>query len=194
MVAQILVPSPESSLRVVVIRIISDSANHHICMSCLNWFHQLLNFHCNKYLLRKILVGQISPIFWYHNYRPQRSWAKVMFLQVCVILFTGRCLPQCMLGYHHPPGADTATPPQEQTPPWEQTHPKSRCAPQADIHPPEQTPPKSRCPPSRHTPPKSRHTPRSRHPPRADTPSGKQTPAYGQWAACMHPTGMHSCL
>ena len=23
------------------------------------------------------------------NYRPQRSWGKVMFLQVCVILFTG---------------------------------------------------------------------------------------------------------
>ena len=34
--------------------------------------------------------------------------AKVMFLQLCVILFTGGGLPQCMLGYHplprrHPP-------------------------------------------------------------------------------------------
>ena len=28
--------------------------------------------------------------------------AKVMFLLVSVILFTGG-LPQCMLGYHHPP-------------------------------------------------------------------------------------------
>ena len=38
-----------------------------------------------------------------HFYRPQRSWAKVMFLHVSVILFTGG-LPQGMLGYH-PPGA-----------------------------------------------------------------------------------------
>ena len=26
-------------------------------------------------------------------YRPQRSWGKVMFLHVCVILFTGGCYP-----------------------------------------------------------------------------------------------------
>ena len=35
--------------------------------------------------------------------------AKVMFLQVSVILLTGGCLPQCMLGYHPqsrpPPGS-----------------------------------------------------------------------------------------
>ena len=37
-------------------------------------------------------------------YRPQRSWAKVMFLQASVILLTGGGLPQCMLGY--PPGPD----------------------------------------------------------------------------------------
>ena len=65
-----------------------------------------------------------------------------MFLLLSVILSTGGCLPQYMLGYH-PPGADTTreqTPPrsrhntpQEQTPPLEQT-PRSR-------HPPEQTPP-----------------------------------------------------
>ena len=57
------------------------------------------------------IVGECP--FSFHFYRPQRSWAKVMFLQVCVILFTGGCLPQCMLGYH-PPGADT---PQDQIPP-----------------------------------------------------------------------------
>ena len=64
-------------------------------------------------------------------YRPQRSWAKVMFLQASVILSTGgRCLPQWMLGYHPqgadtPPGADTPgrRHPQEQTPP-EQTPPE----------------------------------------------------------------------
>ena len=34
------------------------------------------------------------------HYRPQRSWAKVMFLQLCVILFTGRgvCIPACIVG------------------------------------------------------------------------------------------------
>ena len=102
-----------------------------------------------------------------------------MFLQVCVILFTGQCLPQCMLGYHHPLGADTPreqtqppsqradTPPPEQTSPGsrhipeEQTSPKSRHppradAPRVDIHPQEQTPPKSRHPPQEQTPPPGR--------------------------------------
>ena len=67
-------------------------------------------------------------------YRPQ-TFAKVMFLHLSVILFTGRCLPQCMLGYTHnplPPGADT---------------PRSR-------HPRGQT-----TPGSRHHPPRSRHLP-----------------------------------
>ena len=51
-----------------------------------------------------------------------------------------------MLGYHHPPGADT---PQEQTPP-----------PRADTPPPEQTPPGSR-------PPSREQTPREQTPPPA---------------------------
>ena len=66
----------------------------------------------------------ISFLDIFDNYRPQRSWAKVMFLQASVILLTGGCLPQCMLGYtplgadttpqgRHPPGADT---PPKQTP------------------------------------------------------------------------------
>ena len=37
-----------------------------------------------------------------------------MFLQVCVILFTGGGLPQYMLGYHNP---EQTPPPPEQTPP-----------------------------------------------------------------------------
>ena len=36
------------------------------------------------------------------DYRPQRSCGKVMFLHLSVILFTGGCLPQCMLRYTHP--------------------------------------------------------------------------------------------
>ena len=48
------------------------------------------------------------------NYRPQRSWGKVIFSQASVILFTGEGgLPQCMLGYHPP----------DQTPPPHQAHP-----------------------------------------------------------------------
>ena len=43
-----------------------------------------------------------------HFYRSQRSWGKVMFLHVSVILFTrGGCLPLYILGYSPP----------EQTPP-----------------------------------------------------------------------------
>ena len=79
--------------------------------------------------------------------------AKVMFLLVSVILFTGGgCLPQCMLGYHTPreqtplkqttPGADI---PLEQTLPWSRQPPRADNPPRAD--PPEQSPPWSR-----HTP------------------------------------------
>ena len=77
-------------------------------------------------------------------YLPQRSWAKVMFLQGSVILSTegGGCLPQWMLGYHPP-----SRPPWEQTPPLEQTPPR-------DQTPPGPDPPWSRHPPgSRTTPP-----------------------------------------
>ena len=73
-------------------------------------------------------------------YRPQRSWAKVMFLQASVILSRGGGLPQCMLGYH-PLGADTPRsrhPPPDQTPlpPGADTPPEQTQAP-----PPDQTPP-----------------------------------------------------
>ena len=86
----------------------------------------------------------------YYFYRPQRSWGKVMFSQACVILFTvGGCLPQCMLGYTHPPGAD---PPGADKP-----LPQSR-------HPLEQTPPS----PGADTLPRA-DTPQP-PPPGADTP------------------------
>ena len=89
-------------------------------------------------------------------YRPQRSWAKVMFLQASVCPRGGGegCLPQCMLGY--PPGADTTTPgpgtSPDQAPPWSRP-------------PQEQTPPLDQAPP----PPYRPGTP----------PPGKQTAAYG---------------
>ena len=60
-----------------------------------------------------------NPILeWLHCYHPQRSWGKVMFLHVSVILFTGGvCLSACW---------DT-TPPRPRTPPLG-----------ADTPPPEQ--------------------------------------------------------
>ena len=87
-----------------------------------------------------------------HDYRPQRSWGKVMFSQACVILFTGGvgvCLSACW---------DTTTTPQEQTPL-------------------QQTPPTADTPRSRHPTPREQTTPQSRQPPRADTPPGADSPA-----------------
>ena len=78
-------------------------------------------------------------------YRPQRSWAKVMFLQASVILLTGGgvCLSACW---------DTT--PWEQTSPWEQTP--------LGPNPPEQTSPPEQTPPPRSNPPWSRPPPGSR--------------------------------
>ena len=46
----------------------------------------------------------INNFMWQiYNYRPQRSWAKVMFLQVCVILFTGGVSASVHAGIPHPP-------------------------------------------------------------------------------------------
>ena len=78
-----------------------------------------------------------------NNYRLQRRWAKVMFLQASVILSTGGvCLPQEQTppGSRHPP---------EQAP-LEQTPPGSR-------HPPGADTPGNRHPPGADTPPGSRH-------------------------------------
>ena len=62
------------------------------------------------------------------NYHPQRSCGKVIFHRhLSFILFTGGCLPQCMLGY---------TPPPARHPPGRHPTPG-----QADIPPPGQTPP-----------------------------------------------------
>ena len=89
-------------------------------------------------------------------YRPQRSWAKVMFLQASVILSTGECLPQCMLGYH-PPGSG---------------HPLG-----ADTPPGANTPRDQTSPGGRHPPPGADTPPGTRHPlPGADTPPGTTPP------------------
>ena len=103
-------------------------------------------------------------------YRPQRSWAKVMFLQASVILSTGGCLPQCMLGY---------TPPWSRHPSSRSRHPPGADPPGADTHPPGADTPQSRHPlrssPLEQTPPPSR-PPWEQTPPGADTPSGADPP------------------
>ena len=135
-------------------------------------------------------------------YRPQRSWAKVMF-------FTGICDSVNRGGGSA--SVHAGIPPSRPDPPPDQTPPTTRHSPRAD------NPPRADCPRSRH-PLQSRHppeqtppppgadttSPQSKHPPRADTPPpgsrhhphppGKQTPGYGQRAAGTHPTGMHFFL
>ena len=106
------------------------------------------------------------------NYRPQRSWGKVMFLQVCVILFTGG---EYLTRY---------TPPQTRYTPRDQDHnPRTRYTPQDQVHPPGPgTPPRPGNGPG--TPPRTRYTPRTREPPRDQ----------GDTVTRLHPTGMQSCF
>ena len=82
-------------------------------------------------------------------YRPQRSWAKVMFLQASVILSTGGGLPHCMLGYHHHP--------LQSRPPWNQTPPPGSRPSGADTPLGVETPPGADTPQEQtHPPPPTR--------------------------------------
>ena len=76
-----------------------------------------------------------------NNYRPQRVVAKVIFLHLSVILFTGGGLPQCMVGYlpEQTPPSREQTPPLSRHPP-KQTPPGADSPPGADTHPGKQTP------------------------------------------------------
>ena len=118
--------------------------------------------------------------------------AKVIFLHLFIILFTGGvCLSACW---------DT-TPPRSR-PPCHQTTP----SPPSDHTPrlgaetplgPDTSPgpdtPRSRPPHRQTTPPAIRPHPPEQNPPWTRHPLPKQTPAYGLRAAGTHPTGMHSC-
>ena len=90
--------------------------------------------------------------------------AKVIFLHLFVILFTGGVggIPEGTEA--DPPGPDT---PPEQTPPG--------------PDPPQTRPPRDQPPPGP-------------DPPGADNPPPEQTLAYGLRAAGTHSTGMHSCI
>ena len=154
-------------------------------------------------------------------YRPQRSWGKVMFLHMSVILFTGGGSAPLHAGIH---------PPREQTAPlgpgtpqrsacWEiwatsgqyasywntillvinstSYWPQRSCG-QGNIFTPvcHSVHRGGFCLSARWdtTFPTLEQTPppRDQTPPE-QTPPGKQTPAYGLRAAGTHPTGMHSC-
>ena len=89
--------------------------------------------------------------------------AKVIFLHLSVILFTGGSLPQCMLGCQ-PPGADTTPPdyvPPNYVPPRLHTPqdyvPPGLCTPRLHtpqtMYPPDYVPPRTTYPPRLRTPP-----------------------------------------
>ena len=107
-------------------------------------------------------------------YRPQRSWGKVMFLQVSVILFTEGESASVHAGITPPPRGRN----QEDPPP--SRPPRSGTPQEENPPPPEQAPP-----------------PPGRDPPGAETiPPRKQCMQgrYGQQAGGTHPTGMHACF
>ena len=94
------------------------------------------------------------------HYRPQRSWGKVMFLQVCVILFTGgeyltRYTPrdQVPAQIRYTPGT-RYTPQTRYTPPGPGKH-----HPLDQVHPPDQV----QLPGTRYTPLGPGTSPRTRY-------------------------------
>ena len=121
-------------------------------------------------VLKPLVIHQDHTGF---NYRPQRSWAKVMFLQASVILLTGWVSASVHAGIPTPPGSRHS--------PW------SRHSPSCSRHTPPAPPGADTPPGSRHPPPPGADTPHlleqtdppppagSRHPP-----PPKQTPAYSQ--------------
>ena len=120
-------------------------------------------------------VGSTHPTGMHscYIYQPQRSWAKVMFLQVSVILSTGGSA-SVHAGMPDPPRTRQTPLDQADTPPDQADPPRTRQTPQDQADPPRtrQTPPQTRQTPTpgRHhpTPPQTRQTP----PPQdqADTP------------------------
>ena len=83
-----------------------------ILLECnLVYFFFVHTFFCSFFFVYVSLCSHELSIFTGRN----EVVAKVIFLHLFVILFTGGVLPQCMLGYHPP--WDQADPPQEQADP-----------------------------------------------------------------------------
>ena len=105
-------------------------------------------------------------------YRPQRSWAKVMFLQVCVILFTeGGCVEA------DPP---RKRPPEKSEPPEKISPPRKNQTPPKQIRSPRniQTPPLKK---SDTTPPEKIRPP---SPPGILSMSGRYAPYWNAFLSC----------
>ena len=106
-----------------------------------------------------------------HFYRPQRSCGQgYVFTPVCDSVNRGGLRA----------GRTCPSPP---CPPTSREDPPGREEPPQQGDPPAGRPPRQGDPPRADTPPQEQTHP----------PPGEQTAAYGQWAAGMHPTGMHSC-
>ena len=83
------------------IDLVAEAKNH---IAFLDEVDKSAQLHESQVILNAI---RRSGILFYYR----RSCGKVMFLHLSVILFTGVCLPQCILGYI----------PQAGTPPWADT-------------------------------------------------------------------------
>ena len=129
-----------------------------------------LRFHSCLHLGSEVVLLLLPPA--------NEIWGKVIFSEVCVK--NSVHMPQCMLGYHHPPGPGTP--------------PGTRHTPQDHAHSPGPgTPPGQGTPPDQ-VPLRTRHTPWDQAPPLGpDPPCAVHAGRYGQQAGGMHPTGMQSC-
>ena len=106
-------------------------------------------------VFRKFIIWEKS------HYRPQRSWAKVMFLQASVILLTGGGVPGQV-----PPGPGTS--PRPGTPPTRYSPLDQVLPPLDQVLPPRPgTPPQTRYPQTRYSPPETRYSPLHQVPPPA---------------------------
>ena len=139
---------------------------------------KVITEHANRQTDRQTWPQTLAIAYTGGNfYWPQQSWAKVMFLQACLILFTGgstwagtppgpgtpprtrytpktRYTPRTMythLDQVHPLGSGT---PPDQVPPGPSTPPGTRYTPQDQVHPRDQV-----------HPPGPGTTPRTRYPP-----------------------------
>ena len=96
--------------------------------------------------LIRVCCGDEKNINWNNCcfYRPQRSWAKVMFLQVCVCPQGERVSASVHAGMPDPPGPGRHPPPDQADTPPDQAdpHPDQADTPQTRQTPP--LPPKSR--------------------------------------------------
>ena len=131
-------------------------------------------FQCKHTMKRELPISVENYNF--HNYRPQRSWGKVIFSQASVILSTGGGVGEYLGRYtsrtrYTPPGPGAPPPPDQVHPLGPGTPPGTRYTPPDQVHPPGTgTPPSPRpgTPPgNRYTPlPQTRYTPWNQvHPP-----------------------------